>query len=57
MANKSKIDGRSRPITEQGQVRHQVIKAWNDGVHKRTIAERLGLSYSGVNKIIRRLNH
>jgi len=49
-----KEDGRRLSPEAQHERRRQVIRAWKRGETKATIAENLGLSYSGVDKIIRR---
>jgi len=49
-----KEDGRRLSPEAQHERRRQVIRAWKRGEAKATIAENLGLSYSGVDKIIRR---
>lgn len=49
-----KEDARRLPPEAQHERRRQVIRAWKRGSNKAQIAEDLGLSYSGVDKIIRR---
>lgn len=48
-----KEDGRKLSPEAQHERRRQVIRAWKRGVNKAKIAEDIGLSYSGVDKIIR----
>jgi len=47
-------DGRRLPQAAQQERRKQVVRAWKRGVNKAQIGRDIGLSYSGVDKIIRR---